>query len=383
MGYIAVQGGTRAIEAAERLSRYLRLKGGSAPLKVRQILDQMGLLVDRVMSEGGLYAPFHAALALKQTQGDPSEAAFHLRAYRSTLPRLADSAPIDTSRMRIERRISSAFKEIPGGQILGATPDYTQRILDFSLLDEDTASAFAFCSQFAEETAQGSDEIDGVAFTKVVDILRAQGLVPEPVSGGTEPAVDVTTQSVTYPLDRSGRLQMLARSETGGALALAYSSMRGYGSIHPTIGELRVGWVRVELRHPFRPAETIVIGSIRVTEVEIVASVARGEGQDAKPTFTLGYGVCFGRNELKAISLAVLDRTMKSGCADSPAQDQEFVLYHTDGIESSGFCSHFKLPHYITFQSALDRLRESQKRSEDPALVSRGSGLTGGADTDE
>ena len=60
--------------------------------------------------------------------------------------------------------------------------------------------------------------------------------------------------------------------------------------------------------------------------------------------------------------MAVLDRTMKSEEVTAPAEDQEFVLSHIDGIESSGFCAHFKLPHYITFQADLDRIREARKK---------------------
>jgi len=360
MGYVAVQGGITAIENSQKLNRYVRLRGPSAPLSVTQIMEQMGPLVDRVMSEGGLYSPFHAALALKQASGDPIEASFLLRAYRSTLRRLVDSLPVRTDRMRIQRRISSAFKTIPGGQVLGSTSDYEQRILDFSLASEgDEARDDAIRDleeAMAREEVAGPDTMDPQRFRKVVDLLREQGLVPPapPVSAG-EPT-DITQHSAELPLDRSGRLQMLARGETGGLLALAYSSMRGYGSVHPTIGELRVGHVRVRIPHPFRPGQTVSLGSVLLTEVEVVASVQRAKGEE-KPAFTLGYGACFGHNEVKAISMAVLDRAMKTDQPHAPAEDQEFVLLHTDGIESSGFCSHFKLPHYVTFQADLDRLR--------------------------
>jgi alpha-D-ribose 1-methylphosphonate 5-triphosphate synthase subunit PhnI len=154
-------------------------------------------------------------------------------------------------------------------------------------------------------------------------------------------------------------------------LSLAYSSMRGFGNIHPTIAELRVGWVPIRIRHPHRAGERVTIGSVRVTEAEVLAAVHRGDDGDT-PRFSLGYGICFGRNEVKAISMAVLDRTMKSEEPRAPAEDEEFVLLHTDGIEASGFCSHFKLPHYVTFQSALDRLRESQRLSESPRSAGQG-----------
>jgi alpha-D-ribose 1-methylphosphonate 5-triphosphate synthase subunit PhnI len=383
MGYIAVHGGTLAIENAEKLTEYSRLKGSSTPVSVQQILDQMRLLVDRVMGEGGLYSPFHAALALKQSEGDPIEASFYLRAYRSTLRRIADSLPIDTQAMRLSRRISSAFKSIPGGQILGSTSDYRQRILDFSLLEETDSSvaeklreltgAFDVSSDSSRASESDNGRMAMKEMPKVLDILRRQELVPTAEQTESEPAVDVTKVSVTYPLHRSGRLQMMARAETGGLLAVAYSNMRGYGSVHPTIAELRVGRVDVEIPHPYRREETVVLGSIQITEVEILSSFRKGENDD-KPKFTLGYGICFGHNELKGISIAVLDRSLKSEEPNAPSEDQEFVLYHTDGIESSGFCSHFKLPHYVTFQSALDRLRESQKASENPDLVMQQEG---------
>ena len=394
MGYVSVQGGTEAIENAEALSRYLRLRGGSTPIAVRQIRDQLSLLVDRVIGEGGLYAPDLAALALKQAEGDPIEAAFFLRAYRSTLKRVGDSLPIDSESMRLSRRISSAFKDIPGGQILGPTPDYRQRILDFDLLHENEDTARRARTELEEAIGDGREPLDPSTFTKVVDLLRRQGLAEEIPDTApppdSKPAVDITTDSVTYPLDRSGRLQMMARGETGGLLAIAYSSMRGYGSVHPTIAELRVGDVEVAISHPYRDGETVCIGSLQITEVEIVASTKKEkkpDGSDGKPKFSLGYGCCFGRNELKAISMATLDRAMENGTikvahgeGTAPSEDQEFVLYHTDGIESSGFCSHFKLPHYVTFQSALDRLRASQRESMDVRSLKRRAAQGAGRD---
>ncbi|HHY67116.1 MAG TPA: carbon-phosphorus lyase complex subunit PhnI, partial [Alicyclobacillus sp.] len=131
MAYAAVRGGRRAIQEANRLLDYYRLKGGSAPIEVRQIRDQMRLAVDQVMGEGSLYDPDLAALALKQAEGDTLEAAFLLRAFRSTVPRNQYSLAVDTSRMRVIRRISAAFKDVPGGQFLGPTRDYTQRLLRF------------------------------------------------------------------------------------------------------------------------------------------------------------------------------------------------------------------------------------------------------------
>lgn len=364
MGYIAIQGGVEAIEQAEVLSELQRLSGDSLPLGVEQIEDQLGLLVDRVMGEGGLYSPFHAALALKQSRGDPAEAAFYVRAYRSTLRRLADTLPLEARDMRLERRISSAFKTIPGGQLLGPTPDYRQRILDFELAAETAEGRRRGRAECLQRLAKTNAEPAPERCPKVIDLLRAQGLAPAAGQGPGQPEGDVTREAPAFPVGRGLQLQMLARAETGAVQALAYSSMRGYGDIHPTIAELRVGRVVVRLPHPHRAGESVCLGSIRLTEVEIVAEVHRQEGE--KPTFSLGYGACFGHNEVKAIANAVLDRTLRAATPAAPVEDQEFVLMHSDGVESSGFCSHFKLPHYVTFQSALERLRESQRVSADP-----------------
>jgi len=365
MGYVAVKGGAEAIENAEKLMTWERIKGASEPLDVQQIREQLHLLVDRVMGEGSLYAPDLAALAIKQSAGDVLEASFMLRAYRTTLSRLACALPQSTAEMRVIRRISAAFKEIPGGQILGPTPDYTMRLLDFELLDDSEEKK----QQKIHDLLRGVDfsRIQPLpeTFPKVIELLRKEGLVERTLrgtapSGGVENAiVDVTRQSLAFPAHRSAALQTMTRGETGGLLLLAYSNMRGYGDIHPTIGELRVGFIPVRIKHP-RTGEPYTAGEIKVTEAEVIA---RFTGSDGTPRFSLGYGLCFGHNETKAISMAVLDRAMQAEEPTMISENQEFVLSHIDGIESMGFCNHYKLPHYITFQSDLDRLRKAQKEA--------------------
>src|SRR4029450_124163 len=101
-----------------------------------QIAGQLTLAVDRVMAEGSLYDPALAALAVKQARGDLIEAIFLIRAARTTLPRFGYSAPLDTARMAVRRRVSATFKDIPGGQILGATLDYSHPLRDCALAAE-------------------------------------------------------------------------------------------------------------------------------------------------------------------------------------------------------------------------------------------------------
>ena len=400
MGYVAIKGGGRAINAAAAVTEYLRteesLTNASAqPLEIDAILHQLRHLVDRVVSEGGVYHPGFAALAIKQSLGDTLEAAFALRAWRSTRPRLTATPPLDTSNMRMIRRISSAFKEIPGGQMLGPTSDYALRLLRLELLDE---SPEAFRS-VARQWLQGCPESQlPDTFPKVLDALRDEGLLPPVCTSRNAEPFDVTREPLVFPLPRSAALATLARAETGSLLAIAYSNMRGYGDIHPTVAELRVGYVPVLLPHPVS-GELTEIGEVLMTECEVVAmyeeqgssSVAGGttpgatEEQDAqvpraqgaedveidtgggKPLFTIGYGACFGHNEVKAISMAILDRALQKGMRDgptNPSEDPEYVLLHVDGVDSMGFASHYKMPHYVTFQSDMDRLRTTQKKKQ-------------------
>lgn len=360
MSYVAIKGGAQAIAQSNRLLDALRALGGdAAPIGIETIERQLPALHARVLSEGGLYHPALASLALKQSLGDPLEAAFMLRAYRSTQPRLATTPIHDTSGMRLIRRISAAFKDIPGGQMLGPTPDYLQRLFRFELIDEDPerfkAVARDWLGNLPEEALPES-------YPKVVDALRAEGLRP-PVQPNDGEPFDITRAPLVFPVPRSAALATMARGETGGLLALAYSNMRGYGDVHPTVGELRVGYLPVALPHPVT-GEPVEAGEVLVTECEIVAMYEES-GDGGKPMFTLGYGACFGHSEVKAIAMAILDRSMQAGAARVPAnpsEDAEFVLLHIDGIESMGFCTHYKMPHYITFQSDLDRLRTTQAK---------------------
>ncbi|MCD6272078.1 MAG: carbon-phosphorus lyase complex subunit PhnI [Deltaproteobacteria bacterium] len=355
MGYVGVKGGEEAIKNANKFLAFERIKNESNPIEIEQIKEQLYFCVDRVMGEGALYAPDLAALAIKQTAGDSLEASFMLRAYRTTLPMNGFTLPKTTKKMRVIRRISAAFKEIPGGQVLGPTSDYTLRLLDFNLLKDSKKLR----TEYIKNIFQDLPFVDPVpkSFPKVVEILRKEGLIAAKKGNSKKEDIDdITRQPISFPAKRSAALQTMARGETGGLLLLAYSNMRGYGDIHPTIGELRVGYLPVEIKHP-HTGKPYLVGEIKVTEAEVIAKFVE---KDGLPKFTLGYGLCFGHNEVKAISMAVLDRAMNTIEPRMISEDQEFVLSHIDGIESMGFCTHYKLPHYITFQSDLDRLRKSR-----------------------
>lgn len=358
MAYVAVKGGREAIDNSLSFFDIQRGILQEDTPSLQAVMNSVPLLVDRIMGEGSLYAPTIAASAILQTAGDTLEAAFMVRAYRTTLPRLAYSEPISTSTMRVQRRISSAFKEIPGGQILGPTPDYSLRLIDLADSSEEKQ---ALLKSFLT-TAIDKEDIPE-SFPKMIEMLRKEGLVADrSCLGETEKSpFDVTRHSMEFPPQRSAALQTMARGETGGMLALAYSNVRGYGTAHPTIGELRVGTIVVQVRNPL-DGTLVPAAEIVVTESETITHVKSVNG---KPLFQVGYGICFGQNETKAISMAILDSAMRTDFPEYPSEDSEFVLSHIDGIESMGFTNHFKLPHYVTFQSDLDRLRKSQSLFEE------------------
>ncbi len=180
MGYVAVKGGAEAIKHAARSVAFERVKGKSRPLHIDQVKEQLYLGVDRIMSEGALYAPDLAALALKQAAGDTLEAAFMLRAYRTTKARIGYSIPCSTSEMRVIRRISAAFKDIPGGQVLGATRDYSIRLLDFELIDDPPWKRKQLMKDILSDVAPGRLPD---SFPRIIDLLRREGLLVGPGHG--------------------------------------------------------------------------------------------------------------------------------------------------------------------------------------------------------
>lgn len=352
--YVAVKGGERAIDNAHQwLAEERRGDTSITELSVAQIREQLALAVNRVMAEGSLYDPDLAALAIKQARGDMIEAVFLIRAFRTTLPRFGASTPIETGSMACDRRISATFKDVPGGQVLGPTFDYTHRLIDFAL-------------------AAGGEVPDaerGEARTEptphVTEFLNQEGLIQQEADSLETPR-DLTREPLDFPADRPLRLQAITRGDEGFILSMAYSTQRGFGRNHPFVGEMRVGAVDVEMDIP-ELGFAITIGSVTVTECETVNQFTGSKKQP--PQFTRGYGLVFGHSERKAISMALVDRAMRweelgEDNVGAPAQDDEFVLYHADNVQATGFLEHIKLPHYVDFQSELELIRKLRAEVE-------------------
>lgn len=352
--YVAVKGGEAAIANAHRLLADRRRGDRSVPaLRLDQIVEQLGLAVDRAMGEGSLYDRELAALALLQARGDLIEAIFLVRAYRTTLPRFGYSEPIDTGAMKIERRISATFKDLPGGQMLGPTFDYTHRLLDPSIVGED-----------AEVPAVREAEDEQAP--RVTDLLGRQGLIePDGELAEGQEVGDLTREPLDFPLDRDLRLQALARGDEGFLLALGYSTQRGYGRTHPFVGEIRIGEVEVEFDIP-ELGFAVSLGRVRVTECQMVNQF-KGSAK-IPPQFTRGYGLVFGQAERKAMAMSLVDRALRAKefgeDITAPAQDEEFVISHSDNVQATGFVEHLKLPHYVDFQAELDLIRRMRGEFE-------------------
>jgi alpha-D-ribose 1-methylphosphonate 5-triphosphate synthase subunit PhnI len=350
--YVAVKGGERAIENAHALLADVRRGDRSVPaISLDQISEQLALAVDRVMSEGSLYDRALAALAIKQARGDLIEAIFLLRAFRTTCPRFGASEPLDTATMDVRRRISAIFKDLPGGQVLGPTFDYTHRLLDPGL------------AEAGDVAAPAKAEPDAAAMRPVTDLLADDDLIERPPIDRAADAVgDLTREPLSFPAERDVRLQNLARGDEGFLLAMGYSTQRGFGRTHPFAGEIRFGEVEVEFFAP-ELGFAVPLGRIAVTECQMVNQFTGSASEP--PRFTRGYGLVFGQSERKAMSMALVDRALRAGELGeevrAPAQDQEFVLSHSDNVQATGFVEHLKLPHYVDFQAELGlvrRLRE-------------------------
>ena len=361
--YVAVKGGEQAILSSYQLLDQQRRGDLDVPdLSIAQIRQQMKLAVDRVMTEGSVFDPELAALAIKQACGDLVEAIFLLRAYRATLPRLGSTQPLDTSKMVLDRRISATFKDLPGGQVLGPTYDYTQRLLDFSLLatsDHHNTDTAPIKPRRDDTNNYAQPEHEHFA-PRVIDLLNREGLIETHQATQHDPRpFDLTRQPVRFPADRSTRLQNLARGDEGFLLAMAYSTQRGYANSHPFVGEIRLGSVEIELI-PEELGFAISIGDIEITECQMINQFAGSKTEP--PQFTRGYGLAFGHSERKAMAMSLVDRALRATelgeLVQSPAQMPEFVLSHSDSLEASGFVQHLKLPHYVDFQSELELVRK-------------------------
>lgn len=340
MSYVAIKGGTEAIRASKKF--FHTSLEAAEKVDDDMVINGLVFSCDRVMGEGALYTEKLSAEAIRKSGGDLLEAAFYVRAHRSTCQRIGTIEPVDGSKMRILRRISAAFKDIRGGQILGPSCDYVIRLFT------------TFKEEAWNEADQAAADSGDIYLESALQPLREEDKVIVLDNDEPEP-FDVTRTFPLPPYPRSALMQVMSRGETGALLAFAYTTMRGYGDVHPTIGDLRLGTADFSFPHPFT-GKKAKIGEMRFTACETVGSFNRDK-RDGKIRLSVGYGFCFGFNETKAISMSILDLAMHHSGHSVGGMDiaanPEIIIHHVDAVESMGFSNHFKLPHYVTFQADL------------------------------
>jgi len=365
MGYSGARGGLQAILAAEGLVRRLRDHASAPWAPTEQVITRFRLAVDRVMGEAGLYDEDSAAGAFRQAEGDPLEASHLLRAYRSTLPRLAVGEPVDPDELLILRRIVPAFREPGGPQLLGRTTDYTGRLLEKPAgppgeNGQATSNGHATNGAHPDNGARAANGAHRRP-RRFLDLLRELDLAVDHRDGSDPEPFDITRTPARPPAPRSAALAAMARAETGALVALWYRSILGPdGNLHEvTLGEVRHGRLPLRVRHP-HTGNPVTVGEFRVTEAEAIEDLD-GADED-RSRFDVGYGLCFGHNERKAIAMANLDIANRRFGATGPLE--QLLLLTTDGLDSGGFLEHLKLPHYVTFRSMVERkqaLRAAQR----------------------
>ncbi|MEO1063266.1 MAG: carbon-phosphorus lyase complex subunit PhnI [Actinomycetota bacterium] len=372
MGYAAAKGGLDAIRAAEELVRRKRIAGSSPWLEIDQLLERQRLAVDRVMGEGGLWAPELAARALRQAEGDVIEASHLVRSHRSTLPRFDYADAVDADEMTILRRIVPAFRNPPGPQLLGRTVDYTGRLLDPTPEDEarsaaaEAAVAVAEAPPPTEVSPEPSPPTSDRRPKRLYELLREMDLMVDRRRDDDPEPADITRVPARPGAPRSALLATMARAETGALVQLWYRNILGPDRhLHEvTLGEVRHGQLPVRVDHP-HTGRPVTLGSVRVTEVEAIEDL---DGIDEEvDRFDVGYGLCLGHNERKAIAMANLDIAVHRDQGRGPLEQS--VLQTTDGLDASGFLEHLKLPHYVTFRSMIER---KQARRDVKAGIVRG-----------
>ncbi|QOG12345.1 carbon-phosphorus lyase complex subunit PhnI [Arcobacter sp. FWKO B] len=347
MGYVAIKGGEDAINNS--LNFYYESINKAEQINTKDVQNGLCYAVDKVMSEGSLYSKKLASVAIKKSAGDLLNAAFFLRAHRSTCQRIGIAKTIDVEKIRVIRRISSAFKDIKGGQILGPSNDYEVKlILEKKVLLKES---------------EGFSDKDNILLSALAP-LRQRNLVKK-LKADVEIS-DITRVFPEAPYPRSAVMQVLSRGESGSMLGFAYTSIRGFGDVHPTIGDLRLGYTDLMFTHPFTKKE-VKVGELEVTSCETAGMFEKQDNGEVQ--LTTGFGFCFGFNETKSISMSILDLSLynaKHSVGEKEfASDFEMIMHHIDGVDSMGFTNHFKLPHYVTFQADLQVFANAAKFAKD------------------
>lgn len=309
------------------------------------------VLEEQLCAEAGLWDTVAARRALHQSQGDLAAAVSMLRVWAATQPHVAP-APVAAADVAIERRLSSAYPQVPGGQWLGAARDLKPRQLSWGDEAEPDSPPAPPSAPHGAGAAHDGEVPTRATTSRVRDLLGGVRMVAEREDGdGADPATSV----LTPPLSRASRLSVLARGETGALVALSALILgRRQEAI---LMELSVQTVTLRIPHP-RSAIPCAVAEVPVTEAEVVldADVA------GAPGLATGWGATLGTVERRALALALIDAAMRAdGDLQQPlVLDEQTVIAAGDGAATTGFVEHLRLPHYASFAAYLSAVSGDQ-----------------------
>lgn len=367
------RGGTSAILAAEKLNRD---RARHRPeLSPAQLYATIPGIIDQVMGEGGLFSPGTGASAMLQAAGDTAEAVHLLRSHRSTLPRLAFTEPIDPDDMVLNRRVIPAHRRPDGPQLLGATFDYSPRLIadnsDGDPLGLDPEELLA--GQPVPDLS-GYEDRPPQRFT---EWLRDRNLLTDVAAHDDPEPYDLTLNPISLPAERSALLSAMSIAETGALVNAWYRGVTGpdgHTDEHITLGDVRYGDLDVSVTHP-HTGNPVTVGTLAATDAEAVAHLDQ-RGEDTSK-FDAGYGFAFGHNERKAIAMAAMNLAWtREGETPEGIAMEQVLMHTTDGLAANGFLEHLKLPHYVTFRSQIERAEASARINAARAQDARGGIVT-------
>ena len=318
-------------------------------------LARLPLLEQQICSEAGIWAPEAAARAIAQANGDIPVAVSLLKVWAAALPH-TESLPVQSDDIRIVRRISSAYADVPGGQWLGFAPELVSRTLHWDDEDDEDGEDRAEVTEsaLAEEGAahESTDAPNRSTVPRARVLLDDVPLVETAEDGdGADPAAGV----VTGPYDRATRLGLMTSGETGALVSFAALILGRRREA--VLAEMTVTETALRVPHP-RTGEACAVASLPVVEAEAVLDAE----VEQRPGFAIGWGATMGTLERRAIALALLDATMQADgeLAEPLELNEQTLLSAIDGGATNGFVEHLRLPHHASFASYLAQAKMSQ-----------------------
>lgn len=346
--YATLHANERVIAAARELSQPVDDGHGA--------VAALTTLVDQVCAEAGTYAPDAARRAIAQASGDVARAVTLVRVWAATLP-VVPALPLRPADLRLQRRVSAAFAEVPGGQWLGAAPQFASRLLAWPQ-DEPTApspnggaapangSAAALAGDASPsprqpESAEADRAPSRAACPRVADLLEGLPILPPAIEAD---GPDPVERPLTLPASRAARLAALARGETGALVAfagVAHARQR-----EEVLAEATLAIAEVRIAHP-RTGAPVTVAEVPVAEAQVITDAE----VDGVAGFAVGYGASLGALERRAIAAAIIDGGLQA--AAPAALGEAALLAGVDGSATTGFVEHLCLPHYASFASYL------------------------------